>query len=139
MFGPFEFITFFIMFVPLILLFQAKTESEVQQLKTRVFKLEIAADCQQKQHDEFVHKACHEISEQLVYLVGGNDGTSCLFSLDSYSPSADILKSLKPMCAVRSNATAVALNDSLYVFGGGNGSSWYDSGDYLSFICKFMK
>lgn len=119
------------MFIPLILLFQAKTESEVHQVKTRVFDLEIAADCQQKQHDESVHKACHELSEKLIYLVGGNDGTSCLSSLESYSPSTDILKSLKPMSAVRSNATAIALNGSLYVLGGGNGSSWYDSGEYL--------
>lgn len=48
--------------------------------------------------------------------------------MDSYFPSWDAIKSLKPMNSIRSYASVAMFNDELYVFGGGDGHSWYNTG-----------
>ncbi|KAK9057863.1 hypothetical protein SSX86_022702 [Deinandra increscens subsp. villosa] len=69
-----------------------------------------------------------DLCDDLIYLVGGFDGRSWFSSLDSYSPSNDHIKSLKPMDYARCNAPVSILNGQLYVFGGGTRGVWYDTG-----------
>lgn len=68
--------------------------------------------------------------------MGGYDGKTWLSSLDAYSPSQNKLKSLTPMSVVRSLASVAILSEELYVFGGGNGSKWYNTGSSLH--CSFF-
>ncbi|KAF5471488.1 hypothetical protein F2P56_008275 [Juglans regia] len=69
----------------------------------------------------------HLDPNESIYLIGGYDGESWLSSLNSYHPSQDMIKSLRPMSSVRSYSSAAQLNGELYVFGGGNGYVWYDT------------
>ncbi|KAM3689940.1 hypothetical protein ACJW31_09G083400 [Castanea mollissima] len=72
----------------------------------------------------------HLDHNESVFLAGGYDGKSWLSALDSYFPSHDVIKSLKPMSCARSYFSAARLNNDLYVFGGGSGqdgSEWYDT------------
>ena len=70
-----------------------------------------------------------------ILLLGGFNGSSWLPDLVSYSPSQDMMHFLEPMSSVRSYASAVALNDELYVLGGRYDASWYDTGtNYWSFF-----
>uniref|UniRef100_R7W5L4 Uncharacterized protein n=1 Tax=Aegilops tauschii TaxID=37682 RepID=R7W5L4_AEGTA len=68
-------------------------------------------------------------SEDVIYLIGGFDGISFLSSLDSFSPSLDILTPLKPMTAGKSYTSAVALDGKIFVLGGGDGACWFDTVD----------
>ncbi|KAG2544109.1 kelch-like protein 3 [Panicum virgatum] len=68
-------------------------------------------------------------SEDVIYLVGGCDGFSLLASLDSFSPSLDILTPLKPMAVGKSYASTVALDGKIFVLGGGDGACWFDTVD----------
>ncbi|CAM0152178.1 unnamed protein product [Urochloa decumbens] len=68
-------------------------------------------------------------SEDVIYLVGGFDGFSFLPSLDSFSPSLDILTPLKPMAVGKSYASTVALDGKIFVLGGGDGACWFDTVD----------
>ncbi|CAO2145330.1 unnamed protein product [Urochloa humidicola] len=68
-------------------------------------------------------------SEDVIYLVGGFDGFSFLPSLDSFSPSLDILTPLKPMTVGKSYASTVALDGKIFVLGGGDGACWFDTVD----------
>lgn len=63
-----------------------------------------------------------------IFLVGGNNGSLWLSSFEAYFPSCNVIKSLKPMSSERSYASAAVLNEELYVFGGGDDGSWYNSG-----------
>ncbi|KAL6905989.1 hypothetical protein ACP4OV_003590 [Aristida adscensionis] len=69
-------------------------------------------------------------SEDVIYLVGGFNGFSFLPSLDSFSPSMDILTPLKPMAVGKSYASTVALDGKIFVLGGGDGACWFDTVDY---------
>ncbi|KAF3448029.1 hypothetical protein FNV43_RR08737 [Rhamnella rubrinervis] len=62
-----------------------------------------------------------------IFLFGGCNGQLWLSALDSYYPSQDVIKSLRPMSSVRSYASVAQLNGELYVIGGGNGQTWYDT------------
>ncbi|RLM57764.1 hypothetical protein C2845_PM18G01550 [Panicum miliaceum] len=64
-------------------------------------------------------------SEDVIYLVCGFDGFSFLPSLDSFSPSLDILTPLKPMAVGKSYASTVALDGKVFVLGGGD-VDYYD-------------
>ncbi|KAM3700578.1 hypothetical protein ACJW31_05G109500 [Castanea mollissima] len=84
-------------------------------------------------HNELVSEVIDELHldhNESVFLAGGYDGISWLSALDSYYPSHDVIKSLKPMSCARSYFSAAQLNIDLYVFGGGSGqdgSEWYDT------------
>ncbi|KAK4342679.1 hypothetical protein RND71_038495 [Anisodus tanguticus] len=67
------------------------------------------------------------LKHELIFLTGGYDGVSWLSALDSYLPSFDVLKSLKPMNSVREYASVAKPSGEFYVFGGGTGSLWYDT------------
>ena len=85
-------------------------------------------------HNESVSEVIDELHldhNESIFLAGGYDGKSWLSSLDSYYPSHDVIKSLKPMSCARSYFSAAQLNNDLYIFGGGSGqdgSEWYDTG-----------
>ncbi|KAI3472841.1 hypothetical protein Pfo_029970 [Paulownia fortunei] len=64
---------------------------------------------------------------ETIFIVGGYDGVSWSSALHSFSPSHDVLRSLKPMSSVRAYASVARLDGELYVFGGGTGSMWYDT------------
>ncbi|KAG9445436.1 hypothetical protein H6P81_016776 [Aristolochia fimbriata] len=67
------------------------------------------------------------LNSSQIFLIGGYNGNSWLSTLDTYSPSEDLLVSLRPMSNIRSYASASALNGDIYIFGGGDGSLWYDT------------
>ncbi|XP_030479362.1 uncharacterized protein LOC115696609 isoform X1 [Cannabis sativa] len=62
-----------------------------------------------------------------IFLLGGYDGESWLSTFDSYCPSLNYLKPLRPMNCVRSYASVAKLNGEFYAIGGGNGQIWYDT------------
>ena len=120
---------------PFVLEFQADAEKEIQQLKAHCMMLESICSPSISLVEQTVNESFDEMNidpDDLIFLVGGCDGGSWLSSLDSYSPSQDMKKSLSPMTRPRSYASVAMLNGELYVFGGGNGSEWYDTG-----ICCF--
>lgn len=87
--------------------------------------------------DENAAESLHDLhldQTESIYLVGGYDGESWLSTLDSYFPFEDVIKSFKPMKSVRSYASVAWLNSELYVFGGGDGSMWYNTGINIRFL-----
>ncbi|CAD6270306.1 unnamed protein product [Miscanthus lutarioriparius] len=66
-------------------------------------------------------------SEDVIYLVGGFDGFSFVPSLDSFSPSLDVVTPLKPMAVGKSYTSTVALEGKIFVLGGGDGVCWFDT------------
>ena len=115
---------------------QVKSESDIQKLKDHCTVLEYFSN--QEAHgcgamtESYSEQSLD--SDGTIFLVGGYDGESWLSSLDLYSPSNDIIKSLKPMSSVRSYTSVAKLNDDLYVIGGGAGSSWYDTGIEVFYV-----
>lgn len=77
-------------------------------------------------------------SEDVIYLVGGFDGFSHLPSLDSFSPSLDVLTPLKSMAVGKSYASTVALDGKIFVLGGGDGVCWFDTGYLLNSLFCFL-
>lgn len=92
--------------------------------------VESASSLTMEHKDEKVESSdkVHFDPTESVYLVGGYDGESWLSTLDLYFPRGDVRKSLKPMNCVRSYASTSLLNGELYIFGGGDGQLWYNTG-----------
>ena len=111
--------------------FQVEAEEQIQQLQDRCMMLESMSNPSKAEIDETVNNLFDE--EQLdptdaIHLMGGYDGESWLSTFSLYFPSQDVVKSLRPMSSVRSYASVVQFHEELYVFGGGNGQLWYDTG-----------
>lgn len=70
----------------------------------------------------------HLNPDESIFLVGEYDGVSWSSALHSFSPSNDVLRSLRPMSSVRAYASVARLDGELYVLGGATGSMWYDTG-----------
>ncbi|KAI3858167.1 hypothetical protein MKX03_022486 [Papaver bracteatum] len=112
-----------------------ESQNQVKQLNIRVKELESqlvpsVACVKSSAAKETSKKLIDELSfgeNELLFLIGGFDGTSWLSAMDCYSPSSDSMRSLRPMNLVRSYAAASALNGEIFVFGGGDGTSWYDT------------
>ncbi|KAL8146635.1 uncharacterized protein LOC141707505 [Apium graveolens] len=107
-----------------------EAETEIQLLKDRCMVLESRSNPDVANGDKTASGNFTELNSDInefMYLIGGYDGTQWLSALDSYSPSLDTVKSLKPMNSARSYASVARLNGEIYVFGGGNGSLWYDT------------
>ncbi|KAF6174107.1 hypothetical protein GIB67_020289 [Kingdonia uniflora] len=101
----------------------ADSERQVQQLLARVQLLESRSTRSMTCVDE------------LIFFMGGYDGSTWLPSLESYSPSRDFMKSYKPMSSSCAYASATVLNADIYIFGGGNGVNpdvWYDTAEVYS-------
>lgn len=121
---------------PLLLVFQADAEKEIQQLKEHCMMLESICSPSRSLVDQTMNQALDEKNmdpDDLIFIVGGCDGETWSSTLDSYSPSLDMKKSLSPLTMPRSYASVAMLNGELYIFGGGDGSEWYDSG-IISFL-----
>lgn len=101
--------------------------SKIQLLQDRIEELESKSALVV---DESPDKSIEQYfgSEDVIYLIGGFNGHSWLSALDCFSPTFNILTPLKPMSCARSYASAAALDGLLYVFGGGDGDSWFNSG-----------
>jgi len=110
------------------------TESRVQQLEYKFEKLQLnynsLAPLLGGPHDN--------VEGPSVFLLGGYRGSTCLSSLDAFCPRTDILVPLCPMRSARAYAAVSALNDRIYIFGGGNGSSWFHSGKHSNSVKYFM-
>lgn len=110
------------------MMFQMQAETEIQWLKGLLI---LEPESNPSLVNEEVIESFDELSldpSELVFLFGGYNGQTWLSSLDSYYPSQDVIKSLRPMNSVRSYASVAQLNGELYVIGGGNGQIWYDTG-----------
>ncbi|CAA0827477.1 Unknown protein [Striga hermonthica] len=109
----------------------AEAEQVVHRLENKFMKLEtISRTSMGLPGDEVLLESPHEVQFNLnesILLVGGFDGESWSSALQSFSPSHNVLRSLKPMSSVRSYAAVACFNSELYVFGGGTGSKWYDT------------
>ncbi|GER37935.1 kelch repeat-containing family protein [Striga asiatica] len=109
----------------------AEAEQVIHGLENRFMKLEnISRTSMGLPGDEVPLESLDEVQFNLnesILLVGGFDGASWSSALQSFSPSHDVLRSLKPMSSVRSYAAVACFNGELYVFGGGTGSKWYDT------------
>ena len=73
-----------------------------------------------------------------IFLIGGYRGSTCLSSLDSFCPKTDRVVPLCSMSSARAYAAVAALKDHLYIFGGGDGSSWYHTGKCSNMIKCFI-
>lgn len=127
-----------------------ESKNEIQKLKAQCKVLESrsfpSVGCVEELEFQSNNDS-HASHDESILLLGGFNGTSWLPDLDSYSLSRDSVKSLKPMRHVRIYSSAATLNGDLYVFGGGNGNLWYDTGIAmlvvnfflfsLSFFCPF--
>jgi len=62
-----------------------------------------------------------------IYILGGLADT-WLESVLVFSPATNQMRGAAPMLAPRSYAAASLLDSNIYLYGGGDGSSWSDSG-----------
>ncbi|KAL1543620.1 kelch-like protein 3 [Salvia divinorum] len=108
-----------------------EAEQEILRLQNRCSVLEYMSDVSEQ--PVYAHELVESPDEyhlninESIMIVGGYDGVSWSSALQSFLPSKDILRSLKPMSSARWNSPVVAFNGELYVFGGGSGSKWYDT------------
>ncbi|KAJ3680899.1 hypothetical protein LUZ60_015388 [Juncus effusus] len=65
-------------------------------------------------------------TEDVIYLLGGNDGNSFLNNFESFSPSLDILTPLRPMSCARSYMGVATLDGRIFAVGGYDCDSWFD-------------
>lgn len=107
----------------------AEAEVEIMNLKGLCKMLKTSVG-----HQEFDDIEVRETSldgladeSESILLVGGYDGMSWLSSLDCYSPSQILTKSLEPMNTERCYAAVSKLDGELFVFGGGTHGQWFDT------------
>lgn len=104
------------------------SERRIQQLTNHINELELKK-APSSIHDNSLDKLVDCLGpEHVIYLVGGYNGISWLTTLRSFSPSLDTLTSLKSMSCTHSYASAVRMDGNIYVLGGGDGTSWYNTG-----------
>ncbi|KAI3705628.1 hypothetical protein L1987_75867 [Smallanthus sonchifolius] len=105
----------------------AKAQTEIKKLKgiCNMSELETCVSLQ-----EYNDLKANEVSlaDDPILLVGGYGGGSWLSSLDCYSPSQNLTKSLNPMNTERCYVAVSKLDGELYVFGGGICGQWFDTG-----------
>ncbi|XP_076935290.1 uncharacterized protein LOC143601893, partial [Bidens hawaiensis] len=108
-----------------LLTFQAEAQSEIKNLKGTCVTSELET-CVEVNDIEL-----NEVSlpDDPILLIGGYeyDGESWLSSLDCYSPSQNLTKSLSPMNTKRCNAAVSKLDGELFVFGGESHGHWFDT------------
>ncbi|XP_062193560.1 uncharacterized protein LOC133896954 [Phragmites australis] len=96
------------------------TERRVQQLEYQIEKLQPNYNSSAS----LLGRSQNDVGGPSILLIGGYRGSTCLSSLDSFCPTTDRLVPLRPMSSSRAYAAVAALKDHIYVFGGGDGSSW---------------
>ncbi|XBJ15736.1 hypothetical protein VPH35_007548 [Triticum aestivum] len=98
---------------------------KVQQLEYRIDELQFKFDSSLSLQGS----TCDNLDMPAIFLIGGYNGVTWLSSLDSFSPKKDILVSLTSMSSARSYASVAAMEGCIFVFGGGDGSSWYNTAE----------
>lgn len=121
------------------LVIQVESRAEIQQLKERCKMLESVSFPATGLLDKEEFQSSDECYPNLdeVILIGGFDGSLWLSSLDSYSLSQDLMKSLSSIRSMCSYASTAKLNGELYIFGGVKGNLWSDIGIFL-FLLIFI-
>ncbi|WOL14798.1 hypothetical protein Cni_G23579 [Canna indica] len=118
---------------------QAESDKELQQLRDVIKVSQRTIKGLQGQVNELECKVNPSASfggrysqqyvepEQVIYLIGGYNGSCWLSAFDSFSPFSDELMHINSMSAARSYTAAAALDGNIFVMGGGDGNSWYSS------------
>lgn len=101
-------------------------ERKIQELQYQYGKLQLEYSA------ALLGEARNILEGPSIFLIGGHNGISWLPSFDSFYPKTDRLVPLRPMSSARSYAAVAALNDHLFLFGGGDGDSWYNTGKHCS-------
>ena len=119
-----------------MLTFQAQAQAEIKNLNGICNTIEVQTCVGHQEFDDI--KGKESISDSLpddsILLIGGYDGVSWLSSLDCYSPSQNLTKSLSPMLTERCYAAVSKLDGELFVFGGGTHGQRFNTGSLFSFI-----
>ncbi|XP_062094957.1 uncharacterized protein LOC133800882 isoform X2 [Humulus lupulus] len=106
-----------------------RAETEIQLLKKQLSS-DSESNLSRVLDDDKVIESFDDLNldpNESIFLLGGYDGESWLSTFDSYYPSQNYLKPLRPMNYARSYASVAQLNGELYAIGGGNGQIWYDT------------
>ncbi|CAN0855036.1 Influenza virus NS1A-binding protein homolog A [Linum grandiflorum] len=102
-----------------------RSKLQIQQLKSMMESAVFPAIHPTEESDDEVDTTS-SISDKLVLVAGGFNGSSWLPDLDSYSLSNDTMKPLSPMLCARSYASAAKFNEELYLIGGLRGEVFFD-------------
>jgi hypothetical protein len=70
---------------------------------------------------------CDSLDTPSIFLIGGYNSVTWLSSLDWFSPKKDILVPLTSTGSACSYAYVDAMEGYAFVFGGGDGGSWYNT------------
>ncbi|KAM0994458.1 hypothetical protein ACFX2A_010117 [Malus domestica] len=106
---------------------QAKTEIRCLKFCLQLESGSAPSKAHTDEKDTESWNVLHYDPDELIYLVGGYDGESCLSAFDAYYPFEDMIKPLRPMSTVRSFVSVAQFYGDLYVIGGGDGHVWYDT------------
>ncbi|KAL8152358.1 hypothetical protein V2J09_010118 [Rumex salicifolius] len=103
-------------------------EAENQCLRRRCEMWQSCSDQSdfQSANDETELPIDPHLDSDTIFLFGGNDGNKYLSSVDSYSFSRDLMRSLRPMLSVRAYSSVARVSDNFYIVAGGDGT-WYDT------------
>ena len=110
--------------------FQAAAQAEIRNLKGTCNTINVQTCVGSQEFDDIKGKERILVSlpDDSILLIGGYDGVSWLSSLDGYSPSQNLSKSLSPMHTERCYAAVSKLDGEFFVFGGGTRGQWFDTG-----------
>jgi len=108
-------------------------DSEIQILKEQIEGLkeslpERNVDTFEDKLTEISNDEQSKYTKPSIYLLGGHDGCSWLGTLDAYLPETNNVRCIAEVPTTRSYAAATILDGSIYIFGGGNGILWHNSG-----------
>jgi hypothetical protein len=128
---------------------QVTQAAEIQLLKAEVLHLSSQLEISRIQKAERIHQDDFSqiITTELpgsqippaIFLIGGlGDQLSRLETVMIWSPATDRLITAAPLLTPRCCAGATVLDGHIYVFGGGDGSSWYDTGKSLPSAFGFI-
>ncbi|KAI3808692.1 hypothetical protein L1987_24650 [Smallanthus sonchifolius] len=109
----------------------AEAQAEIKKLKGMCNMSELETYVGPQEYSDL---KANEVSlvDDPILLVGGYDGGSWLSSLDCYSPSQNLTKSLNPINTERCYAAVSKVDGELYVFGGGTCGQWFDTVEYYN-------
>ncbi|GJX99324.1 development/cell death domain-containing protein [Tanacetum coccineum] len=107
----------------------AAAQAEIRNLKGMCNTINIQTCVGSQEFDDVKGKEIisDSLPDDSILLIGGYDGVSWLSSLDCYSPSQNLSKSLSPMHTERCYAAVSKLDGELFVFGGGTRGQWFDT------------
>ncbi|CAL5351360.1 unnamed protein product [Camellia sinensis] len=91
--------------------------NRIQELKQQCMMLECTSHPSVVCVDEMAMESVNDPKpdlDELIYLIGGYNGVLWLSALDSYSPTTDVIKSVKPMNHGRAYVSIASLNGELY-------------------------